>query len=238
MNEVLGENCPVVASNRSRRGIDRICRPHQGTNDGVGVFRSFEDQQHGRAPTHEGHKVGIEGLLDMLGVVLGQRGFIEKAKLGGDDLQALLLETVEDTTHISAFYGIGLTDHKGTVHGDQTRSIGPASKPFVRPRFCRDHSETAHQVAIKPSDYVVELDVMAVRSSPPQPVNGSRGASLVEYSLAMALILVLTIAALASLTTGSGNYLSQTGDDIGRPPEHVADLEPSLPDAPSWIGTP
>lgn len=59
-----------------------------------------------------------------------------------------------------------------------------------------------------------------------------------EYALALALVLLLTIGALSSLTTGSGTYLSQTGTDIGSPPEHIADLEPSLPDAPSWIGSP
>lgn len=67
---------------------------------------------------------------------------------------------------------------------------------------------------------------------------GQRGASLVEYALALALVLLLTVAALSALTSSSGTFLSQTGEDIGKPPQHVADLEPSLPDAPSWIGNP
>jgi len=67
-------------------------------------------------------------------------------------------------------------------------------------------------------------------------IDAQRGASLVEYSLALALILVITLAAVTSLTEGSGTYLSQTGNDIGRAPDHVADLEPSLPDPPDWVG--
>ncbi len=65
-----------------------------------------------------------------------------------------------------------------------------------------------------------------------------RGASLVEYAIALAVILTLSVIAIENLTGASGAYLSQTGEDIGRAPEHVADLEPSLPEPPDWIRNP
>jgi Flp pilus assembly pilin Flp len=69
-------------------------------------------------------------------------------------------------------------------------------------------------------------------------VSGDRGATAVEYAMALALMLLSSLAALNSLTTASGSYLSRTGDDIGEPPERVAAISPSLPDPPSWVNSP
>ncbi len=68
--------------------------------------------------------------------------------------------------------------------------------------------------------------------------SGDRGATTIEYAMALALMLLSSLAALNSLTTASGSYLSQTGDDIGEPPERVAAISPSLPDPPSWVTAP
>ncbi len=62
-----------------------------------------------------------------------------------------------------------------------------------------------------------------------------RGATLVEYALVMALLVGGTLVAVQSLTETSGDYLSSTGDNIGEPREHIADMDPDLPDPPAWL---
>lgn len=62
-----------------------------------------------------------------------------------------------------------------------------------------------------------------------------RGATLVEYALVMALVVGGTLVAIDSLTDRSGDYLSSTGDDIGEPRQHIADMDPDLPDPPAWL---
>lgn len=71
-----------------------------------------------------------------------------------------------------------------------------------------------------------------------RPESSERGATAVEYAMALALLLLASLAAITNLTTTSGSYLSGTGDDIGQPPERIADLSPSLPDPPSWVAGP
>ncbi len=238
MHQVLGENSSVVTTDGSGRSLNRVGRTHQGSNDSEGVLRAFEHCQHRRATAHEGDKVRVEGLLDMFGVMLGQGGLVQQSEFGGDNLQAFLLEAVEDTSDVASFYGVRLTDHKGSVHGDQTRSIGPTSKPFERPSCSDFFGVITQHRAVKSAAMAADSHIVFGSLYTPERFGDDRGASLVEYALALALVLLLTIGALSSLTTSSGTYLSQTGTDIGSPPEHIADLDPSLPDAPSWIGSP
>jgi Flp pilus assembly pilin Flp len=63
-----------------------------------------------------------------------------------------------------------------------------------------------------------------------------RGASLVEYGVVFALIVISSLVAIETLTTESGDYLSSTGDDIGEPREHISDMDTDLPDPPAWVG--
>lgn len=65
-----------------------------------------------------------------------------------------------------------------------------------------------------------------------------RGATLVEYSIVFALIVVSSLFAIDALTDSSGSYLSSTGDDIGAPREHIEDMSNDLPDPPVWITNP
>lgn len=63
-----------------------------------------------------------------------------------------------------------------------------------------------------------------------------RGAAAVEYALVLALIVGATIVAIDMLGSESGSYLSTTGDQIGEPRPHYADISDDLPDPPDWIG--
>lgn len=65
-----------------------------------------------------------------------------------------------------------------------------------------------------------------------------RGASLVEYALVFALIVIGSLFAIDALTDTSGSYLSSTGDDIGEPREHIENMSNDLPDPPTWITNP
>ncbi len=56
-----------------------------------------------------------------------------------------------------------------------------------------------------------------------------------EYSLLMALVVVVSLLAIDQLTDTSGSYLSQTSDDIGEPRERIANMDPDLPDPPAWL---
>lgn len=70
-----------------------------------------------------------------------------------------------------------------------------------------------------------------------RPTDGrrQRGATLAEYALVFALIVVVSLLAVDNLTTTSGTYLSVTGDDIGEPRERIANMDPDLPDPPAWL---
>ena len=65
-----------------------------------------------------------------------------------------------------------------------------------------------------------------------------RGATLVEYALIFALIVVSSLFAIDALTDSSGSYLSSTGNDIGQPRDHIEDMSNDLPDPPVWITNP
>jgi Flp pilus assembly pilin Flp len=62
-----------------------------------------------------------------------------------------------------------------------------------------------------------------------------RGATLVEYGVVFALIVVASLFAIDALTTTSGSYLSSTGTDIGAPREHIENMSDDLPDPPAWV---
>ena len=75
------------------------------------------------------------------------------------------------------------------------------------------------------------MDHMTVRPGR----DSERGATLVEYGVVFALIVVASLLAIESITTGSGDYLSTTATDIGEPREHISDMDPDLPDPPAWV---
>ncbi len=66
----------------------------------------------------------------------------------------------------------------------------------------------------------------------------ARGATLAEYALVFALIVVGTLFAIDALSNASGSYLSSTGNDIGEPREHIENMSDDLPDPPNWINSP
>ncbi len=65
-----------------------------------------------------------------------------------------------------------------------------------------------------------------------------RGATLSEYALIMSLVTVTSIGALSLLQTAAGDYLQDTGSDIGTPRDLAIDIDPDLPDTPAWLSQP
>ena len=65
-----------------------------------------------------------------------------------------------------------------------------------------------------------------------------RGATLTEYALLAALVVVVGIGAITALEGESGSFLTETGSDIGTPREFAADIDPDLPEAPDWLAPP
>jgi Flp pilus assembly pilin Flp len=66
-------------------------------------------------------------------------------------------------------------------------------------------------------------------------LNDERGASMVEYALLVALIVVGTIASIQFLSDTSADYLEETGEDIGTPRERISDIDTDVPDPPGWL---
>lgn len=115
MNQVLGHFSAKVAADCARRRFGRIGRPHHGTNDGEGVFWSFEHSDKRWAPTHESNQVTVERLFDVLSVMLGQGCFVEDPKLAGNELEAFALEPVEDVADVAALDRVRLADDERSV---------------------------------------------------------------------------------------------------------------------------
>lgn len=57
---------------------------------------------------------------------------------------------------------------------------------------------------------------------------------MVEYAALVSLIVVVSLAAIQFLTDSSGQYLEDSGSDIGTPREKVEDYDDDLPDPPDW----
>ena len=85
--------------------------------------------------------------------------------------------------------------------------------------------------SFKPDRHAVDLLYMIV----PETCDQERGATLVEYAVVFSLIVITSLMAIQSVTTESGDYLSSTGTDIGEPREHIANMDPDLPDPPAWV---
>ncbi len=78
-------------------------------------------------------------------------------------------------------------------------------------------------------------DAWLRRPTSDRDTQDERGATLVEYALLVSLVIGGTLVAIENLTTSSGDYLSSTGSSIGEPREHIADMDPDLPDPPAWL---
>ena len=77
------------------------------------------------------------------------------------------------------------------------------------------------------------------RSQPPADARrGERGATLTEYGLIVALVVVAAMGGILQLQDESGSYLVDTGSDIGTPRELAADMSPDLPEDPDWLVQP
>ncbi len=73
---------------------------------------------------------------------------------------------------------------------------------------------------------------------PAQTRRGERGATLTEYGLIVALVVVAAMGGIMQLQDESGSYLVETGSDVGQPRELAADMSPDLPDEPNWLPQP
>ena len=62
-----------------------------------------------------------------------------------------------------------------------------------------------------------------------------RGATLVEYALVTALFLTASLGAFTYLTRESGEYLVDTGSQIGEPRDRISDIDHNLPAPPAWV---
>lgn len=67
---------------------------------------------------------------------------------------------------------------------------------------------------------------------------GERGATLTEYGLLVALVVVAALGGIGQLQDESGSYLVETGSDVGQPRELAADMSADLPDEPAWLPQP
>lgn len=67
---------------------------------------------------------------------------------------------------------------------------------------------------------------------------GERGATLTEYGLIVALVVVAALGGIGQLQDESGSYLVETGSDVGQPRELAADMSADLPDEPNWLPQP
>ena len=116
MNEVLGHLGTEISTDGSWRGRRRIGGAHHGADDSEGVFWALEYCHKGGTAAHEANEVVVETLANVLFIMLTEGVGIEDTKLASDKLETLALEAVEDLPYVSAFYGVGLTDDKGTAH--------------------------------------------------------------------------------------------------------------------------
>ena len=66
-------------------------------------------------------------------------------------------------------------------------------------------------------------DHQAMDDRRPRRLQGSRGATLVEYGLIVALLVIPSIGALARLDDASGDYYTNASDDIGDLPQSGID---------------
>ncbi len=73
---------------------------------------------------------------------------------------------------------------------------------------------------------------------PAQLRRGERGATLTEYGLVVALVVVAALGGIGQLQDESGSYLVETGSDVGQPRELAADMSADLPDEPDWLPQP
>jgi len=64
---------------------------------------------------------------------------------------------------------------------------------------------------------------------------GQRGATLVEYAILVALLVVTSIVAIDFITAESSEYLTDTASAVGEPRERIVDIETDLPDPPAWV---
>ncbi|MEZ5406395.1 MAG: ricin-type beta-trefoil lectin domain protein [Acidimicrobiales bacterium] len=73
---------------------------------------------------------------------------------------------------------------------------------------------------------------------PDHPRRGERGATLTEYGLIVALVVVASLGGIMQLQDESGSYLVQTGSDVGQPRELAAEMSADLPEEPDWLPQP
>lgn len=76
------------------------------------------------------------------------------------------------------------------------------------------------------------VDVVPVGT--PKEARNERGATLVEYAIILALLVMVSLVAIEQLGNDAGVYLQETGDGIGEPRENVENLDHDLPDPPDW----
>ena len=65
-----------------------------------------------------------------------------------------------------------------------------------------------------------------------------RGASLSEYAILIALVVVASLGAISLLQSRSEAEFERTAEDIGTPREFAPDISTDLPDPPDWIAQP
>ena len=125
MNQILGHQSSEVSPDGSGRGLHRIGGTHHLAHHAPRVTRPFHNRDEHRASAHEGDKIVVEVLADVLGVVVGKHAGVEGSKLGRDESQALVLEATDDLAHETALDRVGLADDQRAIHGgDATAHSG------------------------------------------------------------------------------------------------------------------
>src|SRR4051812_18458704 len=118
MDQIFPNDGAEIATDGTGRRGDRIGRAGQRP-DALDHALTLDDQRHGRPGGHEFDQGLVEGLADMLGVVLLQQLTAQPAQLqGGDRPARFLLDPAENLAHQSASYGVGLEkDERALAHG-------------------------------------------------------------------------------------------------------------------------
>ena len=111
MDHVEGDLERVVATDRARRGLDRVGRPDQlaGSHDG---FAALQHHRHNRPRCDELDQVGVERLAFVLGVVLRGLLLADPQQLHAPDREPAALEASQDLTGQPAGVSIGFDHHE------------------------------------------------------------------------------------------------------------------------------
>src|SRR5581483_4285834 len=125
VDEVLGQLDRQVTADRTPRRLARVRRAHQRPHH-LERAGTLHDQEQRRAARDERHEIVVERLALVLRIVTGGSPRVDRAQVGGDELQPLALQPSHDLADEPALDGVRLADDEGPVaHDRRTLPAGP-----------------------------------------------------------------------------------------------------------------